>query len=201
MGGEELDLGLLGLEPGKLIWGQLGKAWWPGRVTRPPFAEAWIRRPRALLDPVQCLRGVRRRGCGRCGARGAWRLEARAAVPRCMHSAVPVQTSTLPQAWTCSTCELVVLTPRTVGCHPALQVAWIKKAPPTVQKAMKPDLILVHYFDGWAEVHKDPSKCELSSSLMLCRAVAHVCQSRGCGLGEEAKEVTGQSGRAFQSWG
>jgi len=28
----ELDLGLLGLEPGKLIWGQLGKAWWPGRV-------------------------------------------------------------------------------------------------------------------------------------------------------------------------
>jgi hypothetical protein len=29
----ELDLGLLGLEPGKLIWGQLGKAWWPGRVS------------------------------------------------------------------------------------------------------------------------------------------------------------------------
>jgi hypothetical protein len=33
--GEELDLGLLGLEPGKLIWGQLGKAWWPGRVSSP----------------------------------------------------------------------------------------------------------------------------------------------------------------------
>ena len=64
-------------------------------------------------------------------------------------------------ALTFSTYELAVLTPRTGGCHPALQVAWIKKAPPTVQKAMKPDLILVHYFDGWAEVHKDPSKCEL----------------------------------------
>ena len=70
MGGEELDLGLLGLEPGKLIWGQLGKAWWPGRVTAPPFRRcffyappfhAWIRRPGRFLDPVQCLRGVHRR--------------------------------------------------------------------------------------------------------------------------------------------
>lgn len=40
----------------------------------------------------------------------------------------------------------------------ALQVAWIKKAPPTVQKGMKPDLILVHYFDGWADVHSTPSR-------------------------------------------
>lgn len=31
--GEQLDLSLLGLEPGKLIWGQLGKAWWPARVS------------------------------------------------------------------------------------------------------------------------------------------------------------------------
>ena len=29
----DLDLSLLGLEPGKVIWGQLGKAWWPGRVS------------------------------------------------------------------------------------------------------------------------------------------------------------------------
>ena len=74
------------------------------------------------------------------------------------------------------------------------------KAPPTVQKAMKPDLILVHYFDGWAEVHKDPSKCELKFPDVVPR-IACVCQSRGCGLGEKAKEATGQSGRAFQSWG
>ena len=28
----EVDLALLGLQPGTLIWGQLGKNWWPGRV-------------------------------------------------------------------------------------------------------------------------------------------------------------------------
>jgi hypothetical protein len=39
-----------------------------------------------------------------------------------------------------------------------MQVAWIKKAPPAVQKGAKTDMILVHYFDGWADVHNTPSK-------------------------------------------
>jgi hypothetical protein len=34
----------------------------------------------------------------------------------------------------------------------------MKKAPPNVQKAMKPDMVLVHYFDSWADVHNTPSK-------------------------------------------
>eukprot|EP00292_Cryptomonas_paramecium_P008890 CAMPEP_0113684976 /NCGR_PEP_ID=MMETSP0038_2-20120614/14363_1 /TAXON_ID=2898 /ORGANISM="Cryptomonas paramecium" /LENGTH=287 /DNA_ID=CAMNT_0000604907 /DNA_START=70 /DNA_END=930 /DNA_ORIENTATION=+ /assembly_acc=CAM_ASM_000170 len=32
---DEVDLSLLGLEPGKIVWGQLGKNWWPARV-------AWV---------------------------------------------------------------------------------------------------------------------------------------------------------------
>jgi len=35
MSSNDLDLSLLGLEPGKHIWGQLGKSWWPGRVSFP----------------------------------------------------------------------------------------------------------------------------------------------------------------------
>ena len=37
-------------------------------------------------------------------------------------------------------------------------MAWIKKAPADVQKSMKPDTVLVHYFDAWADVHNTPSK-------------------------------------------
>ena len=33
----------------------------------------------------------------------------------------------------------------------------MKRAPSDVQKSQKPDTILVHYFDGWAEVHDTPS--------------------------------------------
>ena len=29
------DLSLLGLDPGKLVWGQLGKIWYPARVSSP----------------------------------------------------------------------------------------------------------------------------------------------------------------------
>jgi hypothetical protein len=57
-----------------------------------------------------------------------------------------------------SACETAVLTAAHALYCLALQVAWIKKAPPTVQKGMKPDLILVHYFDGWADVHSTPSR-------------------------------------------
>jgi len=107
MGGEELDLGLLGLEPGKLIWGQLGKAWWPGRVTAPPFRRcffyappfhAWIRRPRAVprssAMPARCaptiVRAVRLPGSMAAGGQSvfAWmRAHSRASSSRGANSA------------------------------------------------------------------------------------------------------------------
>ena len=42
----DLDLSLLGLEPGKIVWGQLGKAWWPGRVSRRALTLAASERAR-----------------------------------------------------------------------------------------------------------------------------------------------------------
>ena len=42
----DLDLSLLGLEPRKIVWGQLGKAWWPGRVSRRALTLAASERAR-----------------------------------------------------------------------------------------------------------------------------------------------------------
>ncbi|KAJ1485595.1 hypothetical protein T484DRAFT_1792826 [Baffinella frigidus] len=43
----EVDLALLGLQPGTLIWGQLGKNWWPGRV-------AWLKKaPKEVRENVK----------------------------------------------------------------------------------------------------------------------------------------------------
>jgi hypothetical protein len=59
----------------------------------------------------------------------------------------------------CVTYDLQVLNVPTLAIALLLrQVAWMKKAPPNVQKAMKPDMVLVHYFDSWADVHNTPSK-------------------------------------------
>ena len=56
----------------------------------------------------------------------------------------------------------------------------MKKAPASVQKASKPDMILVHYFDGWADVHNTPSMCVgcLFASASGVRACGVICRLR-----------------------
>ncbi len=122
---------------------------WQGELPPParPPGEAESRRAAALFprDPVRSV--VRRRAdCGLRTAAGVG-CEAVGGERVCVWRNALCQCK--PQRG-CrrdrvgSACELAVLTP----AH----------APPTVQKGMKPDLILVHYFDGWADVHSTPSR-------------------------------------------
>ena len=66
-----------------------------------------------------------------------------------------------------------------VLCAVRVQVAWMKKAPANVQKASKPDMILVHYFDGWAEVQNTPSMCVMQHVCVLVCAGGLSCRWGG----------------------
>lgn len=50
------------------------------------------------------------------------------------------------------------------------QVAWLKNASQSVRSAVKPEHVLIHWFDKWEEVASEPTRSD-SSLVLTIRAL------------------------------